>query len=102
MSMSESERRLLLSGTLDTSGVGGGPDEELHNVALAFQLPVPEEMVTVSIEVSGPSEEEGGEQEKAAESEPPARLVDRPKIPVKQTAKKTAAPKKQASSPAKS
>lgn len=36
MGMSESERRLLLSGTLDTSGVGGGDHERLAEVAVAW------------------------------------------------------------------
>ncbi|MEV7675111.1 hypothetical protein [Streptomyces sp. NPDC088752] len=35
--MSESERRLLMAGTLDTSGVGGGEHESLQNVAMAFK-----------------------------------------------------------------
>ncbi|WP_428957937.1 hypothetical protein [Streptomyces sp. cg35] len=36
MPLSEHERRLLLTGTLDTSGVGGSPYAELPAVAVAF------------------------------------------------------------------
>lgn len=39
MSMSEHEQRLLFSGTLDTSGVGGGPDEFLTSVSTAWGEP---------------------------------------------------------------
>jgi hypothetical protein len=43
MSMSDHERSLLLTGTLDTSGVGGSPFADLDNVALAFGAPVASE-----------------------------------------------------------
>jgi hypothetical protein len=36
MPLSEHEQRLMLTGTLDTSGIGGSPYEELPAVALAF------------------------------------------------------------------
>ncbi|MET7363262.1 hypothetical protein ABZS76_33160 [Streptomyces sp. NPDC005562] len=42
MPLSEHEQRLLLTGTLDTSGVGGSPYEELPAVALAFGAIEPE------------------------------------------------------------
>ncbi|THA72568.1 hypothetical protein E6R60_26940 [Streptomyces sp. A0642] len=106
MSMSEHERRLLLTGTLDTSGVGGSPDSELPNVALAFReeeavvfaLPGKE---AVSIPLS----------ELAVEPPVPEPVVVEPseaREPVsaaRKTAaptKKTPAPKKQAAGPANS
>lgn len=36
MPLSDHEQRLLLTGTLDTSGVGGSPSADLPHVAMAF------------------------------------------------------------------
>ncbi|MFF7198169.1 hypothetical protein ACFZAM_31235 [Streptomyces sp. NPDC008079] len=41
--LSSHEQLLLVSGTLDTSGVAGGPGESLANVAAAFAPGVAEE-----------------------------------------------------------
>lgn len=136
MNMSEGERRLLVGGTLDTSGVGAGAHERLPEVSLAWNtgeslvLALAEkDEVAISVEellVDGkdpivaaaertaakealreaeaqvPAPEEPKVVEPDAPKPEPAQLVDRPRIPVKQAAKKTTAPQKRATPPAKS
>ncbi|MDQ1041389.1 hypothetical protein QFZ75_007891 [Streptomyces sp. V3I8] len=94
MSMSDNERRLLFSGTLDTSGIGGGPHEFLAEVSEAWGEPGLEPEVEPEPEIPGWSDAtpDGSEHrvpEKPAEPAAPA---------VKQTAaQKRAAAKKAAS-----
>ncbi|MFJ4902872.1 hypothetical protein [Streptomyces sp. NPDC088727] len=121
MTMSDSERRLLLSGTLDTSGVGAGADEDLRNVALAFQEAVAPDGTKEPIYAAKSTADELRDATELSEDDkdapcktcrgawsknhvcpPPAPLVDRPKVPVKRTAKKTTASKPQAPKPAES
>ncbi|MEU6362291.1 hypothetical protein [Streptomyces albidoflavus] len=47
MALSDHERQLMLTGTFDTSGIGGSPYEELPNVTLAFgkDIPLPDRIV---------------------------------------------------------
>lgn len=85
MGMSESERGLLVTGTLDTSGVGGSPFEELDQVALAFGAQAAE------------SEPEVAEKEPLAEPEvveapKPAKAEEKPAPRKRASAKKTQAP----------
>lgn len=112
MGMSDSERRLLLSGTLDTSGVGAGGHEHLSGVAVAWQdvtvEPVVQDEYGPEPEIPGwPGTPDGSEHRDTPQAlspepvvpepevTPEVPLVDRPKIPVKRTAaKKTTAPKK--------
>ncbi|PPS89461.1 hypothetical protein [Streptomyces sp. MH60] len=89
--MSEHERRLLLTGTLDTSGVGGSPYESLHNVAVAFGAPVAEAVEPEPVPEPEP------EPEKVAETDPSvAEQAPEEKAPPR----KRAAKKTQASAPA--
>ncbi|MGW1436858.1 hypothetical protein ACWD7M_16605 [Streptomyces griseus] len=53
----ESERLLLLTGTLDTSGVGGSPYEVLPNVSLAFEAPAAEAEAPAEPEAVSPAVE---------------------------------------------
>lgn len=85
MSMSDSERALLVTGTLDTSGVGGSPYANLDQVAVAFGAQVAEE---------APEAEEKAAEKSPSEPEPV-------KAEEKPTARKrTTAKKPQASAPA--
>jgi hypothetical protein len=104
MSMSDSERALLLTGTLDTSGVGGSPYAELDQVAVAFGAEVHEgddipqdppvkaapepEQKAAEKSPSEPVEEAEQEAPQAAEAKPAART------------KRAPAKKAQASAPA--
>ncbi|MFE6000290.1 hypothetical protein ACFQ6C_26075 [Streptomyces sp. NPDC056454] len=105
---SDYERRLLLTGTLDTSGVGGSQYEELPNVALAWReddsvvlIRAGHDAVDIPLEellVDGKDPSEA-----AAELEAATKTEEQAKEPpVKPVAKKTAPPKKRASTPAKS
>lgn len=101
MGMSDSERRLLLSGTLDTSGVGGGDHERLPEVAVAWgtgaELAQPEpEPEAPEQEPETPETPEAPEPVKAPDS------VPKPAARKSTTAKKTTAPKTQATKPAES
>jgi hypothetical protein len=91
MSMSDHERALLVTGTLDTSGVGGSPYARLDQVAVAFGAEAAEE--PVAEEVQEPEEPE----EKAAEKSP---SVPEPKAEARTTTKRPPAKKAQASAPA--
>jgi len=86
MSMSDSERALLVTGTLDTSGVGGSPYANLDQVAVAFGAPVAEESPEAEEKAAekSPSEPEQVE----GEEKPAARV------------KRAPAKKAQASAPA--
>lgn len=91
MSMSEHERALLVTGTLDTSGVGGSPYADLDQVAVAFGAPVAE---------AAPEVVEKGAEKRPSEPEPvepePVKAEEKP------TARKRTAKKTQASAPAES
>ncbi|MGA5598399.1 hypothetical protein ACPCSE_29615 [Streptomyces cellulosae] len=89
--MSDHERALLLTGTLDTSDIGASPYQRLQNVSLAFEgdgeaaEATPEKVAeNSSLEPEGPAVAEPVKEE--PEAKPTAR---------KRTAKKT-----QASAPA--
>jgi hypothetical protein len=92
MSMSDHERALLVTGTLDTSGVGGSPYARLDMVAVAFGAETAE--ASVAEEVAEP-------EEKAAENSP---SVPEPKVEeraqARTTTKRSPAKKAQASAPA--
>jgi hypothetical protein len=77
MSMSDHERALLVTGTLDTSGVGGSPYARLDQVAVAFGAPVAEEAPEPEEKAAekSPSEPEAS---KAAEDKPSARAKRAP------------------------
>ncbi|MFE0490224.1 hypothetical protein [Streptomyces griseoaurantiacus] len=103
--MSEHERALLVTGTLDTSGVGGSPYERLDQVAVAFGAEVhegdhaPQEAAPVAPEAEAPVEPNVAEKAPSVVEEE-AKAEEKP-APRKRTAKKTAA-KEQASAPAES
>lgn len=87
MSMSDSERALLVVGTLDTSGVGGSPYANLDQVAVAFGAQVAEE---------APEAEEKAAENSPSEPEPePVKAEEKP-----MARKRTTAKKPQASAPA--
>lgn len=93
MGMSEHEKALLVTGTLDTSGVGGSPYERLDQVAVAFGAEVAEGVPEAA--------------EKAAEKDPsepePVKEPEASQTEEKPTARKRSTTKKpQASAPAKS
>lgn len=97
MGMSDHERALLVTGTLDTSGVGGSPYASLDRVAVAFGAEVhegdfvPQEAaVAVSEVVSEPEPEE-----KVAENGPSEPVVE-PEV-VKEPEAEKPAPRKRAS-----
>jgi hypothetical protein len=102
MSMSESERALLVTGTLDTSGVGGSPFQNLDQVAVAFGAPVAEEAPEAEVKEAekGPSSPEPATEltkESAAETEPvteaePDKTAEKPQARKRTTAKKPQAP----------
>ena len=107
MSMSESERALLVTGTLDTSGVGGSPFQNLDHVAVAFGAPVAEETPEAEVKEAekGPSSPESVTESEPAEgpaTEPePAKEPEPVKAEDKPQARKRATVKKpQASAPA--
>ncbi|MEU9405594.1 hypothetical protein AB0E08_07805 [Streptomyces sp. NPDC048281] len=121
MSMSDHERALLVTGTLDTSGVGGSPYANLDRVAVAFGAEVfegnhiPQEMVTVTVKVSdeteqkaaenGPSEpvkepeQEDVKEPEAAKEPEPVVATEKPAT-AHRTTKRPPAKKAQASAPA--
>lgn len=105
MSMSDHERALLVTGTLDTSGVGGSPYANLDQVAVAFGAEVfegdhiPQETVTVSVKVADEPEQkeaENGPSEPVKEAEP----VEPKAAEEKPAARAKRAPAKKAQAPA--
>lgn len=111
MSMSDHERALLVTGTLDTSGVGGSPYANLDRVAVAFGAPVveaaPEEPEVVEAEVkaaenSSPEPVVESVTEPVVEPEPvkEPEPVEEPEVKPAARKRTTAAKKAQASKPA--
>jgi hypothetical protein len=102
MSMSDHERALLVTGTLDTSGVGGSPYANLDQVAVAFGAEVFE---GDHIPQETPVEADPELEQKAAENGP-LEPVEEPEPEVKAEEKPAAAtrtkraPAKKAQAPA--
>jgi hypothetical protein len=102
MSMSDHERALLVTGTLDTSGVGGSPYANLDQVAVAFGAEVFE---GDHIPQETPVKTEPEPEQKAAENgpsepepEPEAEVEEKPATASR--AKRAPAKKAQAPAPA--
>lgn len=99
MSMSDHERALLVTGTLDTSGVGGSPYAELDQVAVAFGAEVHEgDHIPQEQPVKAASEPEQKEAEKGP-SEPVTEPQAAEEKPAART-KRAPAKKAQAATPA--
>lgn len=99
MSMSEHERALLVTGTLDTSGVGGSPYAQLDHVAVAFGAEVHE---GDHIPQEAPVKVAAEPEQKEAENSP-SQPVEEPKAAEEKPAtraKRAPAKKAQASAPA--
>jgi hypothetical protein len=104
MSMSDHERALLVTGTLDTSGVGGSPYADLDQVTVAFGAPV---HAGDHIPQEAPVEVTPEPEQKAAENSPsePVKEPEEPKAEEKKAAahhrtRRAPAKKAQASKPA--
>ncbi|QDN95016.1 hypothetical protein FNV58_01395 (plasmid) [Streptomyces sp. RLB1-9] len=102
MSMSDHERALLVTGTLDTSGVGGSPYANLDQVAVAFGAEVFE---GDHIPQETPVKTEPEPEQKAAENGP-SEPVKEPEVEAKveekaaTTTRAKRAPAKKAQAPA--
>lgn len=113
MPMSERERHMLVTGTLDTTGIGSSENEDVSQVALVFQegadkhqpdAPARSEKKTAS-EDSGQKETKEPEGEKAAPADdktpkesgstppPPPEKAEKKAAPAKKTATKATAKK---------
>jgi hypothetical protein len=97
MSMSDHERALLVTGTLDTSGVGGSPYAQLDHVAVAFGAEVHEgDHIPQEAPVKVTSEPE----QKEAENGPSEPVEEAKATEEKTTARAKRAPAKKAQAPA--
>jgi hypothetical protein len=105
----EMDRLLLVSGTLDTTGIGASPSEKLQNVSYAFQsdlVPAVPESPVEELEAEPPREEQAPSEPEAAQEAQTEPEEEPVRAPVERTRKtaaaKAAESKEQADKPAES